>query len=221
MEGRLEAMSATTEITTGTTYQEKPLDKLREACREENNKARSAARKSLEHVRNCGEILTVIKSKIPHGNWIHELRSLRIERRTATNYMRIFEKWETVSHLNHGVKDALKLLASEHAPPPTPKPSAPSAPSAPSTTLPAKVSAKTSLPLGATYQDAVIVKTEPTKQCDEPETPSAPSDKKQTGNAFLTIMEQLPELDQSELRRLIEIIKTRWIRDEKKGDQSA
>ncbi len=92
---------------------------LQDLFKEQNLKARQAARKSLEHVRTAGEILICIKSKLSHGMWIRELDLLGINRRTASNYMRIATEWETVSHLNGGVKDALKLITRVDNPPQT------------------------------------------------------------------------------------------------------
>lgn len=115
-------MNSSTQNTTDTLSR---TEQLREGIRSENKKARSAARKSLEHVRACGEMLTELKEKAPHGDWMLELKMLGIERRTASNYMRIADKWETVSHLNGGVRDALKLLSSGDNPPPSPTPPSP------------------------------------------------------------------------------------------------
>jgi hypothetical protein len=114
--------------TTSTGYQEMPINDLKEGIRAENTKARSMARKSLDHVRTCGEMLIAMKARVDHGVWLVELRSIGIERRTATNYMRVASEWERVSHLKRGVKDALKLLARADdppspAPPPAPRPS--------------------------------------------------------------------------------------------------
>ena len=107
-----------------------PIDDLRKNIREENTKARSAARKSLDHVRACGEMLMELKSRAGHGNFRYELKQLGIEQRTANNYMRIASNWKHVSTLNHGVRDALKLLTSAEetptsppTPPPAPRPS--------------------------------------------------------------------------------------------------
>lgn len=108
--------------TTSTGYQEVPITDLKDRIRAENTKARSMARKSLDHVRTCGEMLIAMKARVDHGLWIFELRSMGIERKTASNYMRIAENWGTVSHLDHGVKDALKLLArADDPPPPAPR----------------------------------------------------------------------------------------------------
>lgn len=96
------------------------LETLRKNIREENNKARSVARKSLEHVRNCGNMLIELKARAQHGSFQYELKELGIEQRTANNYMRIATNWKHVSTLNHGVRDALKLLARVDDPPPTP-----------------------------------------------------------------------------------------------------
>lgn len=52
-----------------------------------------------------GKFLTEQKSTLKHGEWLPWISAnLTFDRRTATNYMRLFEKrdqlkWETVSHL--------------------------------------------------------------------------------------------------------------------------
>jgi hypothetical protein len=109
--------------TTSAGYQEMPIHDLMDGIRAENTKARSMAQKSLDHVRTCGEMLIAMKARVAHGTWLFELRNIGIERKTASNYMRIAENWGTVSHLNRGVKDALKLLARADDPPsPAPRP---------------------------------------------------------------------------------------------------
>lgn len=120
-----------TSITIAPAYEQMDAPTLKEEIRSENTKARSAARKSLEHVRACGEMLIALKAKVPHGIFQYELKDLKIERRTASNYMRVATEWETVSHLNHGVKDALKLLNRADSPPSTSSSPAPAPAPAP------------------------------------------------------------------------------------------
>ena len=218
-------------------YQGMTLNDLKDGIRSENTKARSMARKSLEHVRTCGEMLIAMKGRVEHGSWICELKLIGIERKTASNYMSIAERWETVSHLNRGVKDALTLLCREDAPPaPAPSP------------RPSPASSKPPLPLGATYQDAEIV--EPSAPDIEPEyeydeaairlaaehsvTPAEVvaagefhsattrlsvlenkiedgiSKLKSEGMILPTVLSMLPHLTKSEIKSLIETLNTRW-----------
>jgi len=85
-------------------------DELHIQFKKHNSKAREQAQKSLENIRMAGEVLICLKAKTVHGNWIYMLKKeLRIDRRTASNYMRIALKWETVSHLP-SVKGVLQFL---------------------------------------------------------------------------------------------------------------
>ncbi len=73
-----------------------------------------AARTTIQQAIRIGELLTAAKSKLAHGQWLPWVeKNLPFDRRTATNYMGIYqqrEKWENVSHLN--ISDAYRLLAS-------------------------------------------------------------------------------------------------------------
>jgi hypothetical protein len=65
---------------------------------------------SVQDAISIGEFLTMKKQSLPHGQWLTWLESnLEFDRRTSTNYMRIFDKRETVSHL--GLTEAYKLLS--------------------------------------------------------------------------------------------------------------
>ena len=50
------------------------LPDLRSRIKAEDSKARSIAKKSLEHVIECGRLLIELKSRVNHGNWRHEAR---------------------------------------------------------------------------------------------------------------------------------------------------
>src|SRR5262249_54156883 len=89
-----------------------------------------ATRKGLEHFRAAGDRLikakAQLKEDVGHGQWLKWIKkNLKFDRRTATNYMRIADKWETVSHSDN-LRDALRLLtedapddeASDDPPPP-------------------------------------------------------------------------------------------------------
>lgn len=181
-------------ITTGSDYSAMGADELRESIRSENRKARNAARKSLEHVRACGEMLITFKEKIEHGSWLYELRGIGIKRRTATNYMRIASEWETVSHLNHGVRDALKLLSRGEDAPQAKSP-APSAPSAPA------------------IIEAEVMEAEDDNSKEPELTFEAPAPaEKPPLDPYLQIMHLLPDLSAEQYRELVKVIQTRWLR---------
>jgi protein gp37 len=87
-----------------------------------------AARRGLEHFRAAGLALQKAKAQCGQGKWLSWLkRNVKFDRRTATNYMRVAEKWETVSHAE-GLRDALRLLTEDapaengEAAPPSPPP---------------------------------------------------------------------------------------------------
>ena len=108
-----------TAITTGSSYQKMSPGELTQGIKAENSKALSMAKKSLEHVRNCGEMLIALKGMVGHGQWKYEVMNCCISQKTASNYMRIASNWQRVAVLDRGVKDALKLLCREDTPPPS------------------------------------------------------------------------------------------------------
>lgn len=188
-------------LAVGASYQDMPIHDLQDAIRKENCKARSLARKSLEHVRSCGEMLIALKAKTGHGNWKYMFKSLNMSQKTASNYMRIASNWQRVADMDHGVKDALALLCRQDSPPPSPR-SAPRR--SPALVI---IDAEVVEPSAPTIEDKIVVKVA------TPLPPSAPA----PNDAFLTILELIPELDQSELKKLITIIDTRWMRGEEEG----
>jgi hypothetical protein len=212
------------EITIGTSYQDIPMEVLREGIRKENTKARSLARKSLEHVRTCGEMLIALKSKVGHGNWNFEIKLLNMSQKTASNYMRIASNWQRVADMDHGVKDALALLCREDSPPPSPRSSPRQSPAPIATHADSKVIEPRpfadrimivvpSVPSPRPSPVPVIIEAEIVADVVAPSPPSAPA----PNDAFLTIMELLPELDQSELHNVVKAIESRWIRGGKEG----
>lgn len=98
------------------------LPDLRNRIKAEDSKARSIAKKSLEHVIECGRLLIELKSRVNHGNWKYEARQLNMSPRTISNYMRL-AKNGNVAVLGKGVRDALRLLSiAENPPAPPPRP---------------------------------------------------------------------------------------------------
>jgi hypothetical protein len=91
------------------------VTELRKSIADEHKKAIGAAKKSLEHIRVCGELLIELKAKVEHGQFRRELIHLRIKPTTAANYMRVADKWATVAHLPR-MRDALRLLSKGDAP---------------------------------------------------------------------------------------------------------
>ena len=164
----MSAITTTTTTTTASTstYLETATEDLRKDIMAENLKARSAAKKSLQHIRACGEMLIELKARAGHGNFRFELNQLRIKSSTAANYMKVAANIQHVGHLGSGMRDALKLLTKGDAqieeseesqlPPPAPRPSAPR-PSPAAVTLEAEI----------VEPDHPVIEPEP--QDDEPE----------------------------------------------------
>lgn len=100
------------------------LPDLRNRIKAEDSKARSIAKKSLEHVIECGRLLIELKARVNHGNWKYEARQLNMSPRTISNYMRL-AKNGNVAVLGKGVRDALRLLSIAENPPAPRPPSRP------------------------------------------------------------------------------------------------
>jgi hypothetical protein len=130
-------------------YAEIPLQDLRSGITAENRKALSAARKSLDHVKTCGEMLLALKDRVDHGQFKTEVIYLRINHRTATNYMKVASNWQRVSHLKTGMRDALAILTKGD-----PEPEAEATPLPPASEPPPPTTPKTKLPMGAVRMDA-------------------------------------------------------------------
>lgn len=66
-----------------------------------------------------GQFLTEQKSTLNHGEWLPWISAyLTFDRRTATNYMRLFEKradlkWETISHLTDAYRQLFPKMSRE------------------------------------------------------------------------------------------------------------
>jgi hypothetical protein len=77
-----------------------------------------------------GKFLTEQKSTLSHGEWIPWIEAnLTFDRRTATNYMRLFEKrdelkWETISHLTDAYRQLFKKASRDTSGGPAPRPQA-------------------------------------------------------------------------------------------------
>ena len=196
------------EITTTTTVIELP--DLRSRIKAEDSKARSIAKKSLEHVIECGRLLIELKSRVNHGNWRHEARQLNMSPRTITNYMKIARKGN-VAVLGKGVRDALRLLSIAENPPtstPTtpvlPEPPAPS-PRLQQITLEAEIvepvaqaTAPPQAPLETTVEAATAS--------------PAPSLIETSEGTLMEILVLLPRLRPAEITELHRVIESRWLK---------
>lgn len=173
---------------------------LREDIKKEHRKAIDAARKSLEHIRRCGEMLIELKQLCPHGNFINELRLLGIEPRTGSNYMRVAAKWESVSHLR-SMKDALKMLADSEDPV-LRKPKLPPSPTIP--TIPAKPKAS-----GIMIDAEIIDASPPSPSVDEDEHPLVVDEVKPAKNKKSEIP-SVEEIKQNH-QRILGALKSSWV----------
>ena len=71
----------------------------------------TAARTTLDKAIRIGALLTEQKASLKHGQWLPWMEAnLPFDRRTATNYMAVYDKREIVSHLDSPA-DAYRLLA--------------------------------------------------------------------------------------------------------------
>ena len=73
----------------------------------------SALRTTLEKAISIGELLHHVKSKLPHGEWILWIETnLPFSARTATDYMRVFERRKLLNQQSAAdLSSALQLLA--------------------------------------------------------------------------------------------------------------
>ena len=197
------------EITTTAVVIELP--DLRSRIKAEDSKARSIAKKSLEHVIECGRLLIELKSRVNHGNWRHEARQLNMSPRTITNYMKIARKGN-VAVLAKGVRDALRLLSIAKNPPtstPTtpvlPEPPAPS-PRLQQITLEAEI-VEPVTPVTAPPQ----IEVETTVEI-EPQDQPAPSLIETSEGTLMEILALLPSLRPAEITELHRVIESRWMK---------
>jgi hypothetical protein len=97
----------------------RPAENLRDLAKKINAAHVEGARlirKGLEHYRDAGRLLHQAKEQCGHGKWLPWVeKNLDFDRRTATNYMRIADKWETISHLD-GLREAIHFLADRDPP---------------------------------------------------------------------------------------------------------
>ena len=98
-------------------YLKMEITDLKTRIKSENAKARASAKKSLDHIRVCGEMLIAMKSRVEHGNWMLEVYDFGMSQKCISNYMRIARNWQQVANLNYGVKDTLKILKRQDTPP--------------------------------------------------------------------------------------------------------
>jgi len=71
----------------------------------------TSARTALDAAIRIGQLLTEQKDALKHGEWLPWIEAnLPFDRRTATNYMAVYDKREIVSHLDSPT-DAYRLLA--------------------------------------------------------------------------------------------------------------
>lgn len=82
-----------------------------------NEREEQGVRSLLEHARAQGDDLIRAKKGCGgHGKWLPWLQAnVRFDRRTATRYMQIAGKWDTVSHLG-SMREALSLLSQDTPP---------------------------------------------------------------------------------------------------------
>jgi hypothetical protein len=80
-------------------------------AKETNGRATKAAKQTLVHVGQTGVVLIELKNRLPHGNFMIEVKHhLDIDHRTASNYMLIARHFGNVSNLR-GVRDALRYIS--------------------------------------------------------------------------------------------------------------
>ena len=194
------------------------LPDLRSRIKAEDSKARSIAKKSLEHVIECGRLLIELKARVHHGNWRHEARQLNMSPRTITNYMKIARNGN-VAVLGKGVRDALRLLSIAENPPtstPTtpvlPEPPAPS-PRLQQITLEAEIVepiAQATAPPQAPLETTVEI--EPQDQPAPATASPAPSLIETSEGTLMEILALLPSLRPAEITELHRVIESRWMK---------
>jgi hypothetical protein len=93
------------------------IAELAERINAEHRAVEDCTRNGLQHAKLAGEMLTAVKRQSGHGNWLPWLEQhFKGTVRTAQNYMRVAEQWETltantkrVSYL--ALRDGLRLLS--------------------------------------------------------------------------------------------------------------
>jgi hypothetical protein len=163
----------------------------------------------LEQALIAGQLISEVKAELPHGTFMEWAKeNLKFSHKTATNYMRLYDleqadKLETVSNIT----EAYRLIKSP------PKINAP----APSTTKQRAITIEAEIVEPSPSPAPPVIEAEIVEEVAAPSPPSSPPSSPPTNDAFLTILELLPELDQQELERLYTAIKTRWMRGGKEG----
>ena len=99
-----------------------------EQANEAHGRIMSALSSTVHDAIAIGKYLTEQKSTLKHGAWLPWISSnLTFDRRTATNYMRLFEKrdqlkWETISHLTDAYRQLFPKVNREASARPEPRP---------------------------------------------------------------------------------------------------
>jgi phage N-6-adenine-methyltransferase len=100
----------------------RPADALAELAgriNAEHSEALAAARASLTHARNAGQLLLEAKKQCGHGQWLPWLEAnVRFSDRTANAYMRVAKRWADLeanpqATADLTIEDALGLLAQQ------------------------------------------------------------------------------------------------------------
>jgi hypothetical protein len=87
------------------------IESLADTANREHACGDEATRQGLTHYLAAGNALIEAKRQVGHGGWVKWLKAnVNFDRRSASNYILLASKWETVSHLDC-LRDALKALA--------------------------------------------------------------------------------------------------------------
>ena len=151
---------------------------------------------AVEKACELGGLLTEAKNAAGHGNWIPWCEAnLSFDVRTAQRYMRVFAKYDTVSHLE-STTDAYRALTDttpEEEPKPTPAPEP----------APIVIEAEEPEPTPAPEPGPVIIEAEEPEEEEEDERPDA----HEIAEEIASLFGQLPEgMQHSVLSRLKEMI---------------
>lgn len=94
---------------------------------DEHAAVEGASLTTLEHAHAAGQLLLEAKQAVGHGNWLDWVaKNVKFSVRTAQRYIRLAEKYDTVTHLTDH-SEALRMLAAKERPTATPAPSGPTA----------------------------------------------------------------------------------------------
>lgn len=176
--------------------------------KEHNRKANDG----IEHMIEAGKLLTLLKSRLAHGQFIKlALSETNLSRSTISRYMQMAANVSHVKHLKSG-RDAMETIAllskpSEEVAKPSPSP------------RPSPAHVTIDVESETVDHEAEIVAPSPAPQADEPLT-SEQADRltdlesvieKGSAEAYGTILELLLYLSKDQLGELRKIITTRWL----------